>query len=316
MAIPTRQYRLYIGFVKELDEKRKNRLAGSGSNIYTIDMQSLPVDKQFIKLTEHQIRANIHYPRDGSSGKSVQQTIEITNPNVQTIAMCRSANAVLLEAGFTDDVTLPIICATQIVESKVQKQGQDTILTLVCSDAHRVKREISISKSYHASMTYKNVIVDLLAEFSTYGISSKADLDSLQSKQLGKAKVFSDGLAEALTNICNSVGYRWYLSAGIIYVEPKNKPSELLHFKRAILVKPENVKQQIQEIQDTVNRSPEEKTQERGIRIILNLNGNFSAGEAVEVSYGDFEGTYFIRDVKHILDYEGNQWDTVVECFK
>lgn len=315
MAIPTRKYNLYIGFVKELDDKRKNKLAGSGSNLQTIDMQSLPIDKQFIKITDHQIRATVHYPRNGASGKSVQQRIEITNPSDQTIYMCRSANALLLEAGFTDDVSLPIICATQIVESAVEKQGNNRVLTLVCSDAHRVKREISISKSYSASLTYKDVIVDLLAEFSTYGISSKADLTSLENKQLGKAKVFSDGLAEALTNICNSVGYRWFLSAGIIYVEPKQKPS-LERMKRSIRVLPENVKQQIKEIQDTVNRSPDEKVQERGISIVLNLNGNFSAGEVVDVAFGDFEGSYYIRDVKHIMDYEGNQWDTIVECFK
>jgi len=315
MAIPIRKYNLYIGFVRELEDKRKNKLAGSGSNVRTIDMQSLPIDKQFIKITEHQITANIHYPRNGSSGKSVQQTIVITNPNDSTIAMCRTANAVLLEAGYNDDVVLPIICATQIVESRVEKSGQERLLTLICSDAHRVKREISISKSYSASLTYKDVIDDILTQFATYGISSKADLSGLAGKQLGKAKVFSDGLAEALTNVCNSVGYRWFLSAGIIYVEPKSKPS-LEVMKRSIRILPENVKQQIKEIQDTVNRSPDEKIQERGICIVLNLNGNFSAGEVVDVTFGEFEGSYFIRDVKHVLDFEGNQWDTIVECFK
>jgi len=315
VAVPQRKYNLYIGYVKELDDKLKNKLSSSGLNSKTIDMQSLPIDKQFIKITEHQITANVHYPRNGSSGKSVQQTITVTNPNESTIVMCRSANVVLLEAGYNGDISLPIICATQIVESQVEKQGQDRVLTLICSDAHRVKREISISKTYGASLTYKDVIDDLLTQFITYGVPSVADLSGLADRQLGRAKVFSDGLAEALTNVCNSVGYRWFLSAGIIYVEPKVKPSVEV-MKRSIRVLPENVKQQIREVKQTINRSPKEKIQERGISIVLNLNGNFSAGEVVDVTFGEFEGSYFIRDVKHSLDFEGSQWDTIVECFK
>lgn len=310
-----RKYQLYIGYVKELDDKVNNKLAGVGANTKTIDMQSLPTGKNFILLEDLQMRASVVFPKEGASSKNPQQTIEIINPSELTSAYIRTGNVVLLNAGYDDDVDLPMICATQIVRSTLEQRGQDTILKLLCAEAYKVKRNIRISKSYSAVLTYKDVIVDLLAEFAGYGIASVAQLEGLADKQLGRARVFNDGLAEALDDICASVNYKWHMSCGTIYVEPRNKSIENDDLIRVLTIKQENLKTQIQELQDTSTKnSSESKDNGKGIRIKINLNGNLNRGDAVRITFGDYAGAYLITSVKHTLDFEGSAWDTEIEC--
>lgn len=311
-----RKYKLYIGYVKELDDKSNNRLAGVGANTKTIDMQSIPTDNNFLLIDDLQMTATIAFPKEGTSSKNPQQTIVVMNPSQESIHhIRRRSNVVLLNAGFDDDVDLPMICATQIVKSSLEQKGIDTVLTLVCAEAYKVKRNIRISKSYSATMTYKEVIDDILNEFAGYGISSVSQLEGLQDKQLGKSRVFNDSLTEALDDICNSINYRWNMACSVIYVEPRNKSIEKNQAIRVLSINQENLKGEIVEIQDTSNKnSSESKDNGKGVKFKINLNGNLNKGDAVRITFGDYAGAYLITSVKHSLDFEGSAWDTEVEC--
>jgi len=312
----SRKYQLYVGYVKELDEKTDNKLAGVGTTDKTIDMQSLPMGKNFILVEDLQIKVSVSFSKEGSSSKNPQQVFEITNPLAQTISTIRDkCNVVLLTAGYDDEGDLPIICATQIVKSRLEKRGTDVVLKLICSEAYKVKRNVRISKSYSGLLSYKSVILDLLNEFTKYGVTYKAQLDGLESKYLGKARVFNDMLTEALDDLCSSVNYKWYMSSSVIYVEPKNKTIEKSEFIRVLSIQEDNLKSAIEEIQDTTNKNASESKDEgKGVRLKLNLNGNLNDNDAIRITFGEYAGAYLITSVKHDLDYEGQAWDTTIEC--
>jgi hypothetical protein len=315
MGAPVRKYRLYIGYVKELDDKANVVLAGTGENTKTIDMQSLPTDKNFLLLENFQMKASIHFPKEGSSQKNPQQTIEIINPSKETAAYIKTGNVVVLEAGYTDDATLPLICATQIIRSTLQKKGDTTTLKLTCADAYKVKRKTRINRSFPAQFTYAQAVESITGDLATYGIASVLDIDSLRDKQLGKARVFNDTIFEALTDLLQPVNYKWHMAAGQLYIEPKDKKVE--DSINVLIVTDDNIKNSVEDLQDTSKKDlAESKENGKGVRLTVNLNGNVSKSDGVRLNISDKEkqGQYLITDVKHTLDYEGSAWNTVIEC--
>jgi len=326
MAVPIRAYELYIGYIKELDDKVKELVAGTGSNKADIDMQTLPTGNNFVKLggtnrtdTYHQIKANINFPKEGKGAKNPQQTIEITNPSPETIEQIRKANVVILAGGYTDQEHLPIICATQIVKATASKKQENITLKLVCADAYKVKRTTRISETYLKERTYAETIQDILDKLATYGISSHAELDELQDKQLGKARMFTNTIFQALEEILEPINYKFFMAAGILYVEPKNKSVEK-GLTNVIDINLHNIKDSIEEIKATSNKNLAETKQDgNGVRVKVNLNGDMSTGDGVRINikdenYSQHNGVYLVTSVKHVMDYEGGAWDTIIEC--
>ena len=321
MSAPIRKYQLFIGYSKELDVAADNKLAGTGASTESIDLQTIPKDENFIELNALQMKAVINFPKEGTNSKNPKQTIEIVNPTQETTAKIKNRNVLLLNAGYESDEGLPVICATQIQSSVLVKKGDTTTLKLTCADAYKVKRNVRISKSYVGTLTYGDVVTDLLKELAAYGVPSKPQIDPLFNIQLNTCMAFSDGIFEALEDILKPINYRWFMASGILYVEPVNKTlegeSEGEGFTRVLTINEDNVKDTIQQLQDTTNKNiSESKADGLGIRVKINLNGEASGGDALRVTYGPFKGQYKITSVKHQMDFEGAAWDTIIECSK
>ncbi|MCP3921257.1 MAG: hypothetical protein GY714_01600 [Desulfobacterales bacterium] len=326
MEALSRKYEMYIGFIPELVEVKKETDATKKDGTKPeADTKTVPAQGDFILLTDHHFEAQINYPKEGKGNKTVSQNISIFNPAPDTESKIKTGNALLLKAGYNTDAQLPIICATIITKSWIERSGNNRVLKLLCSEAHDVKKTISYSETFAKTLTYEDGINKLLGVFAQYGVPvGRIQItETAKNTQFGKAYSVSGKLSKSMETLCSHTGHRWYVMGGDIYVEPLN-PNDV-EMVRALQVEQENLKGNIEFLDDITNKDQvQDKTKKQGVAFTINLNGNINREAYVKVvattganpsteEFNSYLGAYAVTSVIHKLSYEGAAWDTIIE---
>ncbi len=321
-----RKYEMYIGFIPELVEAKKETDATKKDGKKPeADTKTIPAQGDFILLTDHHFEAEVNYPKEGKGNKTVSQNISIFNPAPNTESKIKTGNALLLKAGYNTDEQLPIICATIITKSWIERQGNNRVLKLICSEAHDVKKTIVYSETFAKTLTYEDGINKLLDVFSQYGVPvGRIQIsDTAKNTQFGKAYSVSGKLSKSMETLCTNTGHRWYMIGGDIYVEPVN-PNDVVQV-RALNVEQRNLKGNMEFLDDITNKDQtKDTTKKQGVAFTINLNGNINREAYVQVvstegedasteQFDQFIGTYAVTSIKHKLSFEGSAWDTTIE---
>lgn len=323
-----RKYELYVGRLRELDRRfRDGFVVGvtSGEILEDIeekygsldvDIRTSPKSSDFILIKDHQMTATVVYDREGSGSKTPTQTLKIYNPEPKTEEHIKNGNIVILKAGYNIDSELPIIFAANIIRSEVTKNGADRVLKLTCGEAYECNRNVKYNKSFPIGTTYYDIIWDILKTFASFGVpTGHFYFGDISNKFIYKPMVFSTTIYDALETVCDAVRFKWYVARGLVNVEPKAYASDDEEFVKVITITESNVKNTIEALSNTSNKDKKDsQLNQKGIKLTVNLNGEIAGADGVKVSYGDYKGKYLITKVSHNLDFEGQQWDTTIEC--
>jgi len=288
-------------------------VAGADSSRGYVDYCTAP--SEALTFTELQMEAVIKY-NTVSSGKQTA-TIKILNLSEQSRLFITADTSVILKAGYLKDELLPIVYVGQVISVETNLVGMDLVTTLVCSEAANILKNTTHIKTYDKGGTYLSIIEDLLKQFAGRGIPEGVDREWRQNERA--TKVFTKSisvkgnLSKTLVRICKNINFGWFISLGKITVRPIESGS----FQDTIKIVPANVKGRIKQSDDKSTLGTfSSKTTQSGIKLSTYLNGNISTNTLLEVTFGDFQGTYRISSVTHRLNFRGDLWDTEVSCLR
>lgn len=284
-------------------------------------------------ITDLQIVAEI----DNSSttkkaGASVNQIIIYNLDEDTRSKVCKEGNYVILRAGYGygNKQDLPIIFSGQVQRATSQKQNSDYVSVLLCKEGYDSMKYIRISKSMKSvdkDLTYQDIVSYLISvwkdngiptsKYSTYfgdgtisKLNNKYKSDDPSKKKLGGGWSFSGYLTDAMDDICFALDYVWHIAGGILYIHPKEIPE----IKTLTKLKPEHIKD-IRYSEDG-SKSTTTGSSLKLVTLSTFLDPTLSVNEYIEVKglSKEWDNTYLISGLKHVLDYRGRDWTTMIEC--
>lgn len=165
---------------------------------YKISVKSPVIDGNIFRgsLEDNQIKAHIAYNSTGTQSSGDNHTIQIYNPDQDTIVALREKGAMVeLQAGYqyedgieTLPEDLPLIFRGEVTESTVVRTSSDTVLTIELTQGFTQMRTTKISESFQAGEKLSNVleiIVSRLLVSGGFNRGTALEGDALVEEQLG-----------------------------------------------------------------------------------------------------------------------------------
>ncbi len=292
------------------------------------DFRTVP--SQFFDIVDKQLQAEIDNSKDSGS----PATLRVYNLTDEQLNLVKENSNVILRAGYRSQISkdadgklkreeLPLIYVGEIISAITEDNGTDKITEIICSEGRTPLRNIKISLSWPPGTTRQEIILSLLDICSVAGLPlGRFEGDTsgpperrygLLGRKLRNGYQVSGLLTEVLEQVAAFAEYRMYLSVGKMYWEPLyfEDPVEVVNLTS------ENIKGTINREEDGSTSLSGSQNNVVGISLRTFLNGNIGADKFLRLSNlrnPEFEGDYKITSVSHVLDYEGNAWETQVSA--
>ncbi len=282
----------------------------------SMNVLTVPAGTHARVFSEVQFEAEITYKTGQSSSSDQDATIKLYNLSPESQAFIKKNYFVFLEAGYATDKDIPLIFCGQILKVSTEKEGANVITKLLCQDNGVPAGNVRMCIWYDRGTTYIDIIRDMLDRLAKAGIPTGhfittgvlaadpiiAKCDSGYSTE-GK-------LVQDLIKLCASINYKAYFSLGKMYVEPAFGTERIF-----VVELDEDQIKSIRPEDDASNETLNSKTPE-GLRLTAFLDGRISSEKLLKITKGKYMGHYKISEVKHVLNYEGDAWDTESTCTK
>lgn len=237
--------------------------------------------------------------------------------------------------------TLPLLFIGDIIDVRTEKDGEDQVTTILCKDSAYSLRNLRVSQSYGRNITYREVIEDLIGKASTYGVnlgqiylvnsildpnsagttSTTPTLISPSGQNFGpnfnrldeampSGYVAYGGLLQELQKVCSSIGYRAYLCLGKLYVEPEKLPAT----KPVISLDNDESLYYIRPSSDGSYENEGSTSVIKEIELSMPLDARYNLAVGIRIDEGKYKGSWDIESVVFKMDFEGNDWDTVIKA--
>ena len=320
-----RKYRLVIGVPKTIiyDTNTLNL-----DTINTYVREDYVSDYRFeqgqaVEITDLQIEADI--AGKSNTGNQAGCVLKIYNLSDETRSIIeQNNNYLILEAGYAQDEELALIFSGQVFDYVTEKQGHDMVTTLKCKDGYTPNNGIRVAKKFAKGGNYGEVLTSLTSIFAANGIPvGYLELSPKQDEKQLFTQIFAPSeiillrgysavgfLRQIMDNVCNSIGYVWYITNGRLFCHPKG-------FTKTIEEYEFNTDQMIS-IRKTGNQQMTTSTGkgDDGIRIITFLDGRLDTDKRIKVEDGTYQGDYKIVAKSHSLNYRNGQRITTIDCKK
>lgn len=234
---------------------------------------------------------------------------------------------------------LPLLFIGDIVSSATEKRGEDVVTKIKCTDSAYSLRNTRVTASYESGTTYRQVLDDLISKAQEFGLKlgniyfadNILDPNSIGTTSATSPNLFSNtfsrpsvmlmdtqlpggysvygGLLESIQTVSESIGYNAYICLGKLYIEPKRVPVT----KPIIEVKDEGLLYYIRPKEET-DEMEGSSVREGGIDVAMPLDARMEVASQLRIVNGDYKGVRDIEEVSFKLDYEGQDWDTVISC--
>lgn len=323
-----RKYRLVIG-------KPSNTIQYTGE-VSSVNLDTLGVlkpsnyvnDYRFsygggVEITDLQMIADIK--GKSTTGNQSGCVIKLYNLSEETLADIEEANNyVLLEAGYAQDEQLALIFSGQIISSETDNLGEDVVTTIICKDGFTPTGGIRVAKKYAKGLTYADVLYDLTSIFADNGIpTGQLEMEPLladrqtyvqlrtpQETKLRRGYSAVGFLRQVMDNVCNSLGYVWYITNGRLFCHPKGytKMVELYEFNtdQLLSVRPYGD----QKVSTSTGKG------DTGVKISTFLDGRIDIDKRIRILDGKHKGDYKVTGKSHSLDYRNGNWVSSFDCKK
>lgn len=285
-------------------------------------------------ITKQQIVATIEGTNQTSGSDENKAKIEIYNLSEDTISLiAKKDNLVVLKAGYaSEEDELPIVFSGQVIKQKTEKKGTHIITTLECGDGYTPITTARTSLRVSSGKTYRDVFLALAEEFNKAGVATgeiitdygyllgqdgvdlTPDLTGLnkylppQDIELIRGWSFTGKVSEALDDLCETFNHTWQIIHNRLFIFPKYY-GEMV----GSIILTENQIISLEQVEDgtQTGSNPAEYS---GVKVKMLLDGRIDSSQRLRIENGDNAGNYPIRSYSHSLNYEGDDWYTVIEC--
>lgn len=244
---------------------------------------------------------------------------------------------------------LPIVFSGQVESCQTFRENTDVITELVCASGYTPLNSVRVSLSIapitrtplaevNNQITYKDVFDVLLAAWEANGISyddttvdftagetyidrvplaiTQIPLDERPVRKtfpfdlrLENGWSFEGYLKDAMNEVCNAIGYRWYIQNNLLYIYPKyfsqRKQAIQLDFSLIKSIRPYE-----EGVRETANAEAN-----RGFKVRVSLDARLALADYVQITdTKNKTSTYKITNVTHSLSFRGQDWDTEFLC--
>ncbi len=250
-----------------------------------------------------------------SSGDSKlnELDIKIYNLSAETIAIFDNIDAIVkLEVGFGDNPLATVFNGNKIyVASK--REGTEVITNVLAAEGAVTVREGRVQAALPESSTVRDIINKIIKEGMPEIKVVNLNGDTL-NRAYSRGYSTSGGAKIELDKITSANNLKWHIIQNdTINVYPVNgdiKRKAVLITPTMIKNTPEKTTREVSELKDDLNLP--KKT---GLNLTLQMNPLFVAGAVIKLQ-GTFnsDGVYVIDKVRHSGSFEGDNWDTSLEC--
>lgn len=160
-------------------------------------------------------------------------TIELYNPNEETIGLLNADPLLVLNAGY--DGNLGLIFRGRIRNLFVNKVGVDRIVTIYAGDGERDWQQATYNKTVSENLNVKDIVLELI---NTFNISGDIGVGELQGLDVPADKLRGQSLSgsskDILDNIADDYNFQWSIQDGEVTIVEEDK---VLDSQAIVLVK-------------------------------------------------------------------------------
>lgn len=300
------------------DTRDRNQLdqflsASTTVNYGYTDVATIPA--QSITFTDLNLEVEVKDNKDTKSSSSQGAIARIFNVSPENRNFIRVGNSFILHAGFEDDGDeLPLIYVGQVESVRTISKPPDNITELVLKPA-KLQQGIKINRSYPPGVTLDEIITDLLGIAASKGIPTgeffRTDSYlSILNREMPFGYNATGDLLSELQELCSDNRHRAYIVKGKLYVHPVG----LREYKKVVRLYPEQIKGTPEKQEDGSNSTQQQSGSSKGygLRVTTPLNGNIDTACMIKLMEGEYQGTYVVQSVQHIMNLEGQEWDTIL----
>lgn len=321
MQRTNRKYRLTIGLppTKVIFTPIVSEAEVFGANLIPSDGDYRIVKLNAVEITDLDISGNItSRAGSGSNSKTVLQVYNLAPETLEIVE--KTNNYVILEAGYSGE-ELKIIFTGQVSSFDTNRQGQDIVTTLVCSDGYIPNNTVRLSKSFPENTTANTVMEYLIQRYKDSGVALGQYVAQVDPKekveyvQLTSPSVttFSMGysvngfLYDELSDLCKSMGYVNYITNGRLFIHPKSytKTTERYIYTTDQLY---SVRKSASTTSTTNSKS------DVGVDVVMQLDGRLGVDKQISIEDGNYKGVYKILTCNHAINYRDGSFDTQLTC--
>lgn len=321
MKRTNRKYKLTVGLppTKVIFTPIVSEAEVFGANLIPSDGDYRIVKLNAVEITDLDITGNVSSKAgSGSNSKTQLQIFNLSPESLEIVE--KNNNYVILEAGYSGE-ELKIIFTGQVSSFDTQRQGQDIVTTLVCSDGYIPNNTVRLSKAFPANTKANEVMEYLIQRYKDSGVALGQYVAQVDPKekveyiQLTSPSVttfpmgysLSGFLSDELQELCKSMGYVNYITNGRLFIHPKSytKTTERYIFN----------KEQLYSIRKSgSNTSTTNSKADIGVDITMQLDGRLGVDKQIRIEDGDFAGVYKILSCNHSINYREGVFDTQLNC--
>jgi hypothetical protein len=239
-------------------------------------------------------------------------------------------NALILKAGYADDIGVVTIFMGDVTHSTSVKEGPDWITEIEMQDGFQVFRDSKISLSMAAGATTLQVIQSISSKF---GLGVRPMPTDVAAKQYKNGFAFVGRCRDAMDKACEYMGLEWSIQNNEVQVIKKGgtlkQRAYVLSPTTGLIGSPMIESQTMTEkaaaklgytakqagVQETyeLNRDGEFESMLRvyGYNVVSLLQPAMEPGGLVQLKTGSIKGEFFrIEELTHNGDTHGQEWHT------
>lgn len=291
-----------------------------GANLIPREGDYRTITLNAVELTDHDITATIS--SKAASSSNANTVLYIYNLAPETLEIVEKINNyVILEAGYAEDEELKVVFTGQVSSFSTDRQGQDLVTTLTCSDGYIPNNTIRLSKTFPENTTANTVMEYLIQRYKDSGVALGQYVPQINPKEVVQYvqlyppndTVFAMGyslngyLSDELRDLCKSMGYVNYITNGRLFIHPKSytRTSERYQYSTNQLY---SVRKSGKATSTTNSKN------DIGIDVRMQLDGRLGVDKQIEILDGNYKGIYKILSCAFAINYRDGAFDTILSC--
>lgn len=241
---------------------------------------------QDIFLTAEDLNIHFRIPF-GDISVPRQGEVELYNLSANTKNRLTEGEPVLFNAGYAGHKGN--ILAGEVVRQEGRRDGVNTVLSLIVSDAVERWKKTVVNKAYKPDITADQIIKDIVGDFGL----ELADIDLPLNPTYENGRTISTAFHVAIRQLADDCEAKFYMIDGNIYVRPPEKGDDTV-----VVLNPDT----------GLIESPQPS--EGGYLVRCLLNHEISVDKIIKVESRTLRGFFRVREGYHM----GNERDHITQC--
>lgn len=248
-----------------------------------------------------------------------KSNIKIYNLASSTINKIERPDSIcLVEVGYGEDIGLRRIFVGYITDVWTHKDSTETVVELELSDGQIPIRDCVVSLSYADNVSRKKVIDDIAAEM---GIMVRY-AEGLTFTTFANGFSFIGAGRTCLDKVCAGTGLSWSIQNNVLQIIEQGGSTKVeavkLNVDSGLIGSPERIVKGVKRIDKQKTRKVKKTKADKkaGWRVKCLLQPTLNPGDLVYVESIPITGWFKIESLKHIGEYRGSQWYTVMEVYE